>query len=348
MRQIQHGRLGTLHLSQHSLLRGPRPAGAAGIAAARPRSRRPPPLARPTGVRQHGPVTSVTARPRRPPGPSWCPYAMQSGDVEVFSGTSQTGCATGPRPPGSPRPSADPAPFACCHPPVGQFRASRGRSMFIASRGAGDLQGPRSQQRRRVRVRRPDQPNTVTLIAQAPSRCRDRQAARRPFYEFGNDVCTRSTSTTTRTPGGHLLRVPFHHRGAEPGHLHVQRRSDRGDQQRQPPTAASSMTSLSCPSRGVEDHRHRPGLPAVQHRAAVHAELRRAGRRGRARPGGEIAVFAGSAPKASTSTSARSRPGRPAAVSETCTPSGTCRRRRRTPPTTSTCARSRSRCRFPR
>ena len=69
---------------------------------------------------------------------------------------------------------------------------------------------------------------------------------------------------------------------------------------------------MTCPCPGP-DHRHRAGLPAVQHRAAVHPELRRPGR-----PGGAPArrrrsrCSPGSGPRASTSTSA------PSSTSATC------------------------------
>ena len=76
----------------------------------------------------------------------------------------------------------------------------------------------------------PDKPDTVTLIAnyiplQGP-------AGGPNFYEFGDDVLYEiHVDNNGDGQRGHLLPVPFHHRGAQPGHLPVQHGPDRGAEQ---------------------------------------------------------------------------------------------------------------------
>ena len=161
----------------------------------------------------------------------------------------------------------------------------------------------------------PDKPDTVTLIAnyiplQGP-------AGGPNFYEFGDDV---------------LYEIHVDNNGDGRADISYQFRFTT--EVLNPDTFlynTGPIESLNSPNwnrrqfydvfvvvrRVAADHRHRPGLPAVQHRAAVHAELRRAGRRGRAQPGRrDHGVRRAAGRRLLRRPGLDLRPGRPAAVRE--------------------------------
>ena len=157
----------------------------------------------------------------------------------------------------------------------------------------------------------PDQPDTVTLIAnyiplQSP-------AGGPNFYEFGDDVLYEIHIDNN---GDGRPDITYQFRSTtvlrDPGHLPLQHRPDHvaGQPELEPPP---DLLGDPRRSRRPRTARPGPGLPAVQHRPAVHAALPRAGQRTRCTTSPAAARCSpGSGPRASTSTSA------PSSTSPTC------------------------------
>ena len=154
----------------------------------------------------------------------------------------------------------------------------------------------------------PDKPGTVTLIADLHPAAAT--GGRTELDEFGDDV---------------LYEIDVDNNGD--GREHVSFQFRFRTTVRNPETFlynTGPIESLDSPNWNLlaelrrvhvrPGPRHRAGLPAVQHRAAVHARLRRAGGQAVHQLGGGITVFAGQRAKPSTSTWVDLRPGRPAAV----------------------------------
>ena len=141
----------------------------------------------------------------------------------------------------------------------------------------------------------PDAPDTVTLIAnyvplQSPAgrpellRVRRRRALRDPHRQ------------RRRRQRRHHVPVPVHDRLAGRRHVPLQRRADHVARQRQLEPAAvlhgdadrlgraSDGTGTTTDARSASRSSRRRAVPAVQHRPALDAELRRARQRGDPRP----------------------------------------------------------------
>ena len=138
----------------------------------------------------------------------------------------------------------------------------------------------------------PDQPGTVTLIAnyiplEAP-------AGGPNFYEFGDDVLYEihvDNNGDGRADVTYQFR--FTHQVTNPEHLPLQHRPDPVPDS---PNWNRRQTYYGHQGRrrGTPGARHRAGLPAVQHRAAVDPGLRARWPPRRVHPlGGGIRVFAG-------------------------------------------------------
>ena len=122
-----------------------------------------------------------------------------------------------------------------------------------------------------------------------------------------------------RRSTGRDLRVPVRDHQHQPEHLPVQHRADRSARQPQlePPPALHGHPHLRWAS---QDARPPRALPAVQHRAAVHAQLLGPGRCGDRRPGrGRPGVLRPAGRRASSSTSARCSTWRRCGPSSRCT-----------------------------
>ena len=174
----------------------------------------------------------------------------------------------------------------------------------------------------------PDEPDTVTIIAnyvplEGPDggpellRVRRRRALRHQHRQ------------RQRRRGRHHLPVPVHRPGHQPRHLPLQHRAHHS---RSPTPTGTAARPTGDPGRqrarraATHGARHRPGLPAVQHRAAVDPELRRRWPAPPCTPGRAASPCSpASGPRASTSTSGRS------STSASCGPSS-----RTTPPSGST------------
>ena len=122
-----------------------------------------------------------------------------------------------------------------------------------------------------------------------------------------------------RRSGGHRLRVPVQHEDREQGHVPLQHRADRQGQQPQLQPAADLHRH-----RGPRHQAHRAGQgsadAAVQHRTAVHPELRRPWpTRPSPRSGPASRSSPGNVSTGSTSISARSSTWRCCDRSRTCT-----------------------------
>ena len=124
----------------------------------------------------------------------------------------------------------------------------------------------------------PDDPDTVTIISnylplEAPFGGPN-------FFEFGDDVLySIHIDNDADGEAGDHLRVQVPDRGAQPEHVPVQHGPDRVDRLGQLEPSAV----LHGDPRGARTPtgaRQAPRVPAVQHRAGVDAELRRARRPG--------------------------------------------------------------------
>ena len=128
-----------------------------------------------------------------------------------------------------------------------------------------------------LRVRQPGQARHTSRSS--PTTCRCRAPPRGPnFFEFGDDVLYQiNISTPRRRPRRRHLQVPLHDRRAQPGDLPLQHRSDHVARQTRTSTGARPTRS---PHRRAAARRllprEPPAVPAVQHRTALDAELRRA------------------------------------------------------------------------
>ena len=149
------------------------------------------------------------------------------------------------------------------------------------SRSAGDLQGSGRRQHGRLRVRQP---------RQARHRHPDRQL--RPAAGTGGRPELLRVRRRRPLPDPHRqqrrrlrrhdLLVQVHHHGGRPGHVPVQHRPDRvaGQPELEPPPVLHRRPV--APRAQPADAGLEPGLPAVQHRPAVHPGLPGARRAGRA------------------------------------------------------------------
>ena len=196
----------------------------------------------------------------------------------------------------------------------------------------------------------PDQPDTVTLIAnyvplQEP-------AGGPNFYEFGDDVLLEiHIDNNGDGQRRHHLPVPVRDQTAATRTRSCTTPARSRRWTARTGTAGSSTPSpASTPRAARRTLGRRPGLPAVQHRPAVHPQLPGAGQRRRARPrrrrqGVRRAARRGLLRRPRLDL----RPGQPAAVPAAAQPVRAARLHRAqrpasTRPSTSTCTASPSRC----
>jgi len=273
-------------LSRRSLLQGAATAGAAvspSPPSERPRARPLPP---------HQPACLVESATHA--GRSWCTYATPSLATSSVLRTSKTRLRDKDLAAGSPghrltlppliRVSSEPVfehvsrTFSITFEHVpSTFRARFRASEVIECHRI-------ARRRRSPRTRWPIVPTCTRLSARTSRHGHaDRnyiplQSRRRPnFYEFGDDVLYAIHIDNTGNGEADSPSSSVPHRGGRREHLPVQHGPDHVDQQPglQPPPV---LRRHQGDQRVAKLARHQPGLPAVQHRAAVHAELPGAGR----------------------------------------------------------------------
>ena len=169
----------------------------------------------------------------------------------------------------------------------------------------------------------PDRPDSVTLISNYIPL--EDPAGGPNFFEFGDDVLYRILVDNDGDGEADVTyEFRFRHGRRESRHVPVQHRTD--PQHRQSAWNRKQFYSVTRITKGKKGRRKsevlgkEPAVPAVQHRATVDAELRRARRRGDQR---SAAAASGCSPASdstgSTSTSARSSTSARCARSRTCT-----------------------------